>query len=134
YDDGRSFRDRRRLPEGIDGPVRGKPLPLADGTLLCPSSTEHNNDWRFHFEILTNLSKPELGTSWRRFEPELQPYQVIQPTLLTPAHGSLRALYRPRSVQISPNRDIDGGRSWSELHQSVLPNNTSGIEGLTLAD
>ena len=62
YDDGRSFRDRRRLPEGIDGPVRGKPLLMPDGTLLCPSSTEHDNDLRFHFEILADLSKPELGT------------------------------------------------------------------------
>jgi hypothetical protein len=28
YDRGRSFRERRRLPEGIDGPVRCKPILL----------------------------------------------------------------------------------------------------------
>ncbi|MDA8043597.1 MAG: exo-alpha-sialidase, partial [Pirellulales bacterium] len=55
YDGGRSFRDRRRLPEGIDGPVRGKPSLLADGSLLCPASTEHDDDWRFHFERLIDL-------------------------------------------------------------------------------
>lgn len=134
YDDGRSFRDRRRLPEGIDGPVRGKPIPLADGTLLCPSSTEHGNDWRFHFEILTNLSEPELGTSWQRFEPDTQPYQVIQPTVLTLADGTLRALYRSKNEMIIANRSNDGGKTWSELEETDLPNNNSGIEGLTLAD
>lgn len=134
YDDGRSFRDRRRLPEGIDGPVRGKPIQLADGSLLCPSSTEHGNDWRFHFEILTKLPKPELGTSWQRFEPSTQPYQVIQPTVLTLADGSLRSLYRSKNEKIIANRSTDGGRNWSELEETNLPNNNSGIEGLTLAD
>ncbi len=134
YDDGRSFRDRRRLPEGIDGPVRGKPLLLPNGTLLCPSSTEHDNDWRFHFEILTDLSKPELGPSWQRFEPETQPYQVIQPTVLTLADGSLRTLYRSKNKRIIANRSTDGGKTWSELEETNLPNNNSGVEGLTLAD
>jgi predicted neuraminidase len=134
YDDGRSFRDRRRLPEGIDGPVRGKPLLLPNGTLLCPSSTEHDNDWRFHFEILTDPSKPELGPSWQRFEPETQPYQVIQPTVLTLADGSLRTLYRSKNKRIIANRSIDGGKTWSELEETNLPNNNSGVEGLSLAD
>lgn len=134
YDDGRSFRDRRRLPEGIDGPVRGKPLLLPDGSLLCPSSTEHDNDWRFHFEILTDLSTPELGPSWQRFEPETQPYQVIQPTVLTLADGSLRTLYRSKNKRIIANRSTDGGKTWSELEETNLPNNNSGVEGLTLAD
>lgn len=134
YDRGRSFRHRRRLPEGIDGPVRGKPIALADGSLLCPSSTEHDNDWRFHFEVLTDLDQPELGTSWRRHEPEVQPYQVIQPTVLTLADGSLRSLYRSKNVKIISNRSTDGGRSWSDLEETNLPNNNSGIEALTLAD
>ncbi len=134
YDDGRSFRTRHRLPEGIDGPVRGKPIQLRDGTLLCPSSTEHNDDWRFHYEILNQFDRPELGTSWRRFEPETQPYQVIQPTLLTLSDGSLRALYRSKNQRIISNRSTDGGKTWSELEETNLPNNNSGIEALTLAD
>lgn len=134
YDDGRSFRDRRRLPEGIDGPVRGKPLLMPDGTLLCPSSTEHGNDWRFHFEILHDLERPELGPSWSRFEPETQPFQVIQPTVLTLADGSLRSLYRSKNKRIIANRSTDGGKTWSELEETNLPNNNSGVESLTLAD
>jgi predicted neuraminidase len=115
-------------------PVRGKPLQLPDGSLLCPSSTEHDNDWRFHYEVLTRLDRPELGPSWRRFEPENQPYQVIQPTLLRLADDSLRALYRSKNKRIIANRSTDGGRTWSELEETNLPNNNSGVEALTLAD
>ena len=134
YDFGRSFRDRRKLPSTIDGPVRCKPLLLADGTLLCPSSSEHDGDWRFHFEILTDLAHPELGTSWKRIEPEEQPYQVIQPTLLTEDDGTLRALMRSKHEQIAESFSKDGGRTWSELKLIDLPNNNSGIESLTLED
>ena len=134
YDSGRSFRDRRRLPGGIDGPVRGKPLLLDDGTLLCPSSTEVDDDWRFHMERLTDLRRPELGTSWERVEPETQPYQVIQPTLLTHPDGSLQALFRSKHEKIIESHSSDHGKTWSELGETNLPNNNSGIEALTLAD
>ncbi len=134
YDFGRSFRDRRRLPEGMDGPVRCKSLLLEDGTLLCPSSTEHEDDWRFHFERLTDLSHPELGTSWERVENATQEFQVIQPTLLTHPDGSLQALMRSKNERIIESVSKDGGKTWSKLKQTELPNNNSGIESLTLAD
>ncbi len=134
YDNGRSFRDRRRLPTSIDGPVRCKPILLEDGSLLCPSSTEHDHDWRFHMERLTNLAHPELGTSWQRVEPKEQPYQVIQPTLLTHADGTLQALMRSKHEQIAESISKDGGKTWSELKLIDMPNNNSGIESLTLKD
>ncbi|MCB1061894.1 MAG: exo-alpha-sialidase, partial [Verrucomicrobiae bacterium] len=133
-DFGRSFGDRRRLPEEIHGPVRGKPYLLADGSLLCPSSTEHNSDWRFHMERLIDLEHPELGRSWQRFEPETQPYQVIQPTLLHQKDGSLHAMFRSKNERIIESYSKDNGRTWTELSESKLPNNNSGIEALTLAD
>jgi predicted neuraminidase len=134
YDGGRSFRDRRRLPEGIDGPVRGKPSLLADGTLLCPSSTEHGDDWRFHFERLVDPAHPELGPSWQRFEPAEQPFQVIQPTLLRLADGRLQAMFRSKEERIVQAFSSDDGKTWTELEASSLPNNNSGIEALTLRD
>lgn len=134
YDYGRSFRDRRKLPSTIDGPVRCKPLFLENGDLLCPSSTEHDNDWRFHFEILTDFLRPELGTSWKRIEPETQPFQVIQPTLLTQSDGSIRALMRSKHEQIAESISTDGARTWSDLKLIDLPNNNSGIEAVTLED
>ncbi|PHQ36999.1 exo-alpha-sialidase [Rhodopirellula bahusiensis] len=134
YDDGRTFRDRGRLPEGIDGPVRSKPILLGDGTLLCPSSTEHDHDWRMHFEILVDFDHPELGASWKRFEPKEQPFQVIQPTLLTTATGEIQALLRSKHSKIFQALSRDQGHTWTTLADTGLPNPNSGIEALTLAD
>ena len=134
YDRGRSFQQRRRLPEGIDGPVRCKPVLLEDGRLLCPSSTEHNDDWRMHFEILSDFDHPELGESWQRIEPKEQPFQVIQPSLLIHPDGRLQALMRSKHEQIAESISTDGGKTWSELKLIDMPNNNSGIETVTLTD
>ena len=39
-DEGRTWSDARRLPDGILGPIKNKPVRLADGTIIAPSSTE----------------------------------------------------------------------------------------------
>ena len=52
-DHGRTWSDARRLPDGILGPIKNKPVRLADGTLLAGSSTESADRpsvWRVHFE------------------------------------------------------------------------------------
>ena len=134
HDAGRSFRERRRLPESIDGPVRSKPLLLPDGHLLCPSSTEHGNDWRVHFETLNNFDHPELGGSWIRVEQAEQPFQVIQPSFLQHADGTIQALCRSKHEKIVQTFSKDQGKTWSPLEMTELPNNNSGIEALTLQD
>jgi len=55
-DGGVTWSRPRRLPEGIDGPVKNKPIWLSDGSLLCGSSTE-NDGWRIHFERTGDLGK-----------------------------------------------------------------------------
>ncbi|MFT4546474.1 MAG: putative neuraminidase [Verrucomicrobiales bacterium] len=127
HDRGRSFKEATRLPESIDGPVRSKPLLLPDGSLLCPSSTEHDGDWRFHFEKFKD-------GEWSRFEPKEQSFQVIQPTLLAHSDSRIQALYRSKNGVIVTNESSDGGETWSPLEKSGLPNNNAGIEALTLSD
>lgn len=134
YDRGRSFKDRRRLPEGIHGPVRSKAFTLPNGTVLCPSSTEYDHDWRFHFERLFDVEKPELGSSWKRVEREEQNFQVIQPSLLIHPDGKLQALLRSKHERVMQSFSTDNGNSWSELTETMLPNNNSGVEALTLQD
>ncbi|MEM7698676.1 MAG: exo-alpha-sialidase [Verrucomicrobiota bacterium] len=134
YDRGRSFRDRRRLPEGIDGPVRGKAYQLTDGTTLFPGSTEMNEDWRFHMERVTRLSPDLEKTRFNRVESKTQPYQVIQPTLLSHPDGTLQALLRSQHKRVVQSFSKDGGVTWSELELTDLPNNNAGIEALTLHD
>ena len=52
-DEGRTWSDARRLPDGILGPIKNKPVRLTDGTIIAPSSTETPqtpSTWRVHFE------------------------------------------------------------------------------------
>lgn len=107
---------------------------LANGTLLCPSSTEHDHDWRMHFEVLEDLEHPELGASWQRYEPSEQPFQVIQPTLLRHSLGNIQALLRSKHSMIYQASSHDDGHTWTTLRDTGLPNPNSGIEALTLAD
>jgi BNR repeat-like domain len=49
-DGGHSWSKPWALPEGFLGPIKDKPVRLANGTLLCPSSIE-GNGWKVHFEL-----------------------------------------------------------------------------------
>lgn len=129
-DSGVTWSEPRRLPEGIAGPIKNKPIQLADGTLLCGSSTE-DDGWRVHFEA-TN----DLGRSWTRTGPinDGQSIGAIQPSLLTLADGSLLALGRSRQGRLWQATSSDGGSSWSEMTLTDLPNPNSGTDAVTLAD
>lgn len=129
-DHGVTWSSPQRLPEHIDGPVRNKPLLLADGTLLCGSSTE-NDGWRVHFE-----RTQDAGRTWERVGPihDGKTFGAIQPTLLTNADGSIIALCRNQNGNgaILSTTSKDGGRTWSELMPTSLPNPNSGIDAVTL--
>jgi predicted neuraminidase len=134
YDRGRNFRDRRRLPEGIDGPVRCKPLLLPDGKLLCGSSTE-SDGWLVHLEKAT-LHDGLPMEPWRRIGPihTKEQFSAIQPTFLTHPGGKLQVLCRTRSGVVSTSFSEDLGETWSEMKPIDLPNNNSGIDAVTLND
>jgi len=129
-DGGETWSAARRLPEGMLGPIKNKPLQLADGALLCPSSTEHDG-WRVHFERTV-----DLGKSWERTGPlnDGRRIAAIQPTLLTLEEGSLLALSRSRQGAIMESRSADGGKTWGPLAPTALPNPNSGLDAVTLAD
>ena len=135
YDRGRTFRDRVRLPEGIDGPVRCKPILLDDGsTLLCGSSTEYDG-WRVHFESVQLVDGIPNGT-WKRVGPinDGKEFNAIQPTFLHHADGRLQVLCRTKEAVITSSHSTDGGETWSPMKAIDLPNPNSGIESVTLHD
>jgi len=129
-DGGRTWSEGRRLPEGMLGPIKNKPVQLADGTLLCPSSSEHDG-WRVHFERTV-----DLGKSWERTGPLNDGRRIgaIQPALLTLEDGSLLALSRSRQGAIAESRSPDGGKTWGTMTLTALPNPNSGLDAVTLAD
>lgn len=131
-DEGATWSEPRRLPEGVLGPIKNKPLELADGTLLCGSSTEdHASGWRVHVERTT-----DLGRTWQRTEPLATEgvLNAIQPTLLLHQDGSLQMLCRTKERVIATSNSSDGGRTWSALRPSGLFAPNSGIDAVTLAD
>ena len=135
YDRGRTFRERRRLPEGIDGPVRCKPILLDDGrTLLCGSSTEYDG-WRVHFEKV-HLNGGQPFGAWRRIGPinAAEEFNAIQPTFLEHADGTLQVLCRTKESVIATSFSRDGGETWSPLEPTNLPNPNSGVDVVTLRD
>ncbi|HYW80797.1 MAG TPA: exo-alpha-sialidase, partial [Thermoguttaceae bacterium] len=135
YDRGRSFSERRRLPKGIDGPVRCKPILLPDGkTLLCGSSTEYDG-WRVHFEKAT-LVDGQPQDPWKRIGPinSAEQFNAIQPTFLRHADGTLQVLCRTKESVIATSYSKDDGETWSKMEATNLPNPNSGIEVVTLSD
>jgi len=92
-DGGKTWSQPTRLPDNIAGPIKNKPELLADGRLLCGSSTE-DKGWRVHMEWTK-----DAGKTWERTEPICDGKSVaaIQPTILRQGK-SLIILCRPRSV------------------------------------
>ena len=77
-DGGLTWSKPRRLPDGILGPIKNKPVQLKDGSILCGSSTE-NAGWRVHMERTT-----DLGETWQKSEPlnDRTQFGAIQPAIL----------------------------------------------------
>ena len=128
-DAGRSWSEPRRLPDGILGPIKNKPI-LYKGQLLCPSSTEHDG-WKAHIE-----RTPDGGRSWSKTDSlaDWTKFGVIQPTMLVHPEGKLQILCRARQRMIVESWSADGGLTWSPLAATSLPNPNSGLDAVNLAD
>lgn len=129
-DGGKTWSKPVRLPDGIAGPIKDKPVELSNGELLCPSSSE-DKGWRVHFERTS-----DQGKTWQRTEPinDGKEFGVIQPTVLFHKGGKLQALMRSRQGVIVESWSDDNGRTWGKLSATGLPNPNSGIDAVTLKD
>lgn len=130
-DGGKTWSEAERLPEGIVGPIKNKPVLLASGVLLCPTSSEDHN-WRVHFEQTS-----DWGKTWQTTAPINDGVTdgAIQPSILVYPNGQLQALCRSqKSGFIAETWSKDGGKTWSSLQQTSLPNPNSGTDAVTLKD
>ncbi len=129
-DGGKSWSTPQRLPDDILGPIRSKPVLLADGTLLCPSSSEHDG-WRVHMEMTR-----DWGATWTR-TPALndgKEFGAIQPSVLLHSGNRLQALSRSRQGRITEIWSEDGGKTWGPMKATSLLNPSAGVDGVTLKD
>ncbi len=134
FDEGRTWDTPRRLPEGILGPIKNKPLQLANGDILCPSSVEtpdNPNKWSVHFERTR-----DLGVTWERIGPvnDGVAIQAIQPSILRLGGDQLLAVGRTRQNRIFEVASSDGGNTWGAMTLGMLPNPNSGTDAVTLRD
>jgi alpha-L-rhamnosidase len=145
------------LPDGYLGPIKNKPVQLAGGRVIAPSSTERNG-WKVHFEISENGGKKThivgpLDAGKALLTQDMIPgkvnqgidieggdntttttIQAIQPSVLKHKDGRLQILCRTRNGKIATAWSSDQGESWTPLSLTDLPNNNSGTDAVTLQD
>lgn len=156
-DEGASWSEPELLQEGGEplprGPVKNKPIVLADGTCLAPNSFENEEAWSVFVDRST-----DGAVTWESMEPPLWPKETkcanqspkqsphdvdkaslkamgfIQPTLWESEPGHVHMLVRSTFGYIFRSDSDDSGRSWSPLYPTDLANNNSGIDLAKLDD
>lgn len=139
-DDGRTWSEPRKLGEHekighLLGPVKNKPIQLADGTIICPSSTEEEKEddtfWRVHFELTR-----DFGQTWEVVGPinDGEEFDAIQPSILTYEDGRMQILCRSRQSVITQSWSEDQGQTWGPMTATELPNPSAGTDAVTLKD
>jgi len=150
-DRGHTWATPARLPNGILGPIRAKPVLLDDGSLLAGSSTE-DQGWQVHMERMRARDEgrgtKDAGgggarvwmawitspTAWTKTGGLNAPDRLaaIQPTILVHSATSLQILCRTERGVIAESWSSDGGRTWSPLKATALQNPSAGIDAVSL--
>lgn len=155
-DHGRTWSGIERLPAGILGPIRAKPLVMDDGTIVSGTSVESYRSWAAWIE-----RSSDNGRTWTKVGPITVPRTVarrnpqggnpaqvpgatewdftdglIQPSVVSAGGKRLRLYARATSGigRICVAESGDAGVTWSAAHPTELPNPNSGIDALTLRD
>ena len=136
-DGGRTWGDAQRLPDGVLGPIKNKPVRLADGTILSPSSTESPEKpslWRVHFERSTDggqildgrATRSRAGRARAARDPAEHPDSRREPRCR-------RSAARARSGCSRRGRRT-AARRGAPLTLTSLPNSSTGTDAVTLRD
>ena len=131
-DDGKTWSEPVKLPDGILGPIKNQPVQLEDGTILSPSSIETSSgEWTIHIE-----RSVDNGQTWTTTGPLNDPekFGAIQPVILNYGNGRLQLLSRTKNNLVSQNWSEDSGKTWSKMTATSLPNPNSGVDGVSLQD
>lgn len=130
-DGGRTWGTPERLPDGILGPIKNKPIVTNDGSWLSPSSSETMEVWHMHFE-----RSKDQGKTWTKSEmvnrgPGID---AIQPSVLVHADGRMQAVARTKQGALASAWSSDRGITWTPVSAIDLPNPSSGTDAVTLKD
>ena len=131
-DGGKTWSAARKLRQGIFGPIKNKPVQLANGDILCPTSNETDtkpSEWAIYFE-----RSKDLGQTWERTKLLHDGLKVsaIQPSILSLGGDKIQAVGRTRQGKVFQITSEDAGHSWGEISLTELPNPNSGTDAVTL--
>jgi predicted neuraminidase len=155
-DEGKTWSHVEHLPAGLYGPIRAKPLVLADGTVVAGTSVESYRSWACWVERSTDNGETfaKFGpiSVPRRFSKPAQPADgpdevpgssdwdktegIIQPSVVLLGGHRLRMYTRSTSQigRICVADSNDDGIHWTQARPIDLPNPNSGIDALCLRD
>ncbi len=125
-DNGKTWTKPEIMPSSLVGPVRAKPIQLANGTILAGTSWESYRNWTPFVDRST-----DEGKTWKRSNPFPVPekFHQIQPTLFETKDGKIVALMRSSNPRmICRAESADGGATFSPAEETKLANPSSGID------
>ena len=128
-DDGKTWSKAEKLPDDMLGPIKNKPIQLANGDILYPTSTESKvgNKWHIHIE-----KSDKNAQNWQKYTIDCDTFGVIQPSILQYADNRLQLLCRSRQNYIVETWSTDNGKTWGPLKTTNLPNPNSGTDAVTM--
>ncbi len=140
-DEGKTWSPAEHLPAGLLGPIRAKPLVMADGTIVSGSSIEAYHAWAAWIE-----RSSDGGRTWRKIGPLVpartsdtdlnHTFGIIQPSVVEFRGKHLRLYARATSqiARICAADSYDAGVTWTQPHPLDLLNPNSGIDAVRLRD
>lgn len=129
---GKNWSEATYLPAGLLGPIKNKPIILANGDILAGTSFESYQAWASWVEISL-----DQGRTWKKYGPITFPgtnYGIIQPSVWEVKPGQLKMLVRATKQIgfICEATSDDGGRTWSPARRTALPNPNSGLDAVKM--
>lgn len=139
-DGGITWSKPKKMGKGMHGdllgPIKNKPVQLADGTIICPTSIEYYDDkkelfWQVFFETSTDNGKTWKASPYINDGVE---FDAIQPSILFYPNNKLQVLCRTIQGAVSQSWSEDGGKTWGKMTATELPNPNAGTDAVTLDD
>ncbi|HRK30164.1 MAG TPA: exo-alpha-sialidase [Tepidisphaeraceae bacterium] len=130
-DAGHTWSPAERLPAGILGPAKNKPVQLTNGEIISPASAEMPEaGWHVYTERSSDGGRSFIASA-HIAQGEIP--KATQPSVLIHSQDQLQMIGRTTSSSLFESWSNDAGATWGLLQLMNLPNCNSGIDAVTLA-
>ena len=159
-DEGQTWSKDERLPAGLLGPIRAKPLILDDETIVAGSSVEAHETSAAWIERSTDNGKtwlkigpititrevdaaeppapdpPKDAPGWAADKGPREFGGIIQPSVISLGGKHLRLYARTHTLasKVAVSDSMDNGLTWTQARYIDVPQNNSGLDVTRLKD